>query len=136
MTYQTQIIKSLLEKTFKVSYLILGIVPILWVISLVIFHYYVSSVFDFNPKHNNSEFSNNTLIMNSSRFLLGFWVISMWCSTYIFPIIFLINLILMFKNKMKLYYKPILFCLVGCLTIWLTCTSSSPLGNTFGWILD
>ncbi len=139
MPYQTRINKHLIEKIFKVSYLIFGIIPILWVISLIIFHHYVSSVFGFNPSYNNpeySEFSNNILIVNSSGFLLGFWIISMWCSTYIYPTIFLINLILKFTSKIKLNYKPILFCLIGCLTIWLIWTSSSQFGNTFGWILD
>jgi hypothetical protein len=75
-------------------------------------------------------------MVNLSGFLIVFWLISIWCSVYIFPIVFSINLILKFTSKIKLNYKPIAFCLLGCLSMWLIMISSSSFNDTFGWILD
>ena len=129
--------KNLTEKIFNTSYAVIGFIPILWVLSLIVFHYYVSSFFGFNPTYNNPEYSDffsNALIVNLSSFLLEFWNISMWCCLYFFPIIFLVNLILRFTKKIKLNYKSILIPFFGFLLmclIWVL-----PFGETFGWILD
>lgn len=134
MIYQT-----IINKVFKVSYLVLGIIPILWVIVLIIFHHYMSFEFGYSPTYNKPEYSeifSNAIILNLCDFLLLFWIISMCCSVFIYPIVFLINLVLKFTNKVNINYKSILFCLIGYMVFWLMMILSSPYGNTFSWILD
>ena len=131
-------IKILTEKYLKIAYLILGVVTLLWTLSFIIYHFYASSVFGFNPTYNNptyTEFSNNNLILELNRFLTLFWIVSIWCSLYIFPIVFAINLLMKFTNKVKLNFKIILFSFFSCLSNWLILYLPS-FGDTFGWMLD
>jgi len=131
--------KIRIEKSINTSYKVVGFFPLLWLVLFVIFHFYVSSVFEFSPSYSHPEYSvysENSLIINASKLLLGLWIFSIWCTVYFFPAILLINLILKFRTKIKMNYKLIIICFAGCLAMFLTWSLSSPLRDTFEWILD
>jgi hypothetical protein len=135
---QTTRTKEKTEKFFKITYQTLGVVTLLWTLSLIVFHFYASSVFGFNPTYNNpaaSVFRENNLIIEMGSFLIRFWIVAMWCSLYIFPITFLINLLLKFTLKIKPNWRIILYSFSFCLSMWLILYVPN-FGDTFNWMLD
>ena len=136
--FQKMRTKEKTEKFFKIIYLSIYIVTLTWTLSLIIFHFYTNSVFGFNPTYNspaNVEFMENNLIIEMGRFLIIFWIVAMWCSLYIFPIIFLINLFLKFILKINPNWRIILCSFSCCLSMWLILYVPN-FGNTFNWMLD
>lgn len=131
-------INTLTKKYLRIIYFILAITPLLWTLSFILYHFYTSSVFGFNPTYNNptyAEFSDNNIILKLNRFLTWFWIIAMWSSLYIFPFVFVINLILKFSSKLKLNIQGVLFNLFSFLLMWLIIYIPA-FGDTFSWMLD
>ena len=131
-------VKNRAENTIKISYLILGIITLLWTVSFIIYHFYLSSFFGFNPSYDNPtyvEFSNYIRIVELNQLISTFWTIGVFCSMFVFPIVFVINLVLKFTTEFKWNVKIILFSFISCLSIWLI-LYIPPFRDTFSWILD
>jgi hypothetical protein len=130
--------KEKTEKFLKITYQTIGVLTLLWTLSLIIFHFYASSVFGFNPTYNSpadGEFPENNLIIEMGSLLIRFWIVAVWCSIYIFPIIFLINLFLKFTLNIKPNWRIILYSFACCLSMWLILYVPY-FGDTFTWMLD
>jgi hypothetical protein len=128
--------KKRAEIFYKYCYLTLGIITFLWTISFIVYHFYLYSFFGFYPSYDNptySEFAHNLSIIKLNGFIIGFWIVALWCAIYIFPIVFFTNLILKFTSKIRMNWKIILLSFLCCLFSWLILFI---LGDTFEWLLD
>ena len=131
-------IKKITQSFFKYSYLIIGIVTLIWTLSFIAFHFYVSSIFGFNPSYDNptyTDFYQNKLIVDLIKYISGFWVVAFLCAFCFFPIIICINLILKYTTELKLNLKMIGFSFLCCLISYLILFAPY-FGNTFEWMLD
>lgn len=136
--FQKTLNKETTEKLLNISFQSIGFVTILWTLSLIIFHFYAISVLGFNPTYNNpanSVFQENNLIIEMGSVVIRFWIVAMWCSLYIFPILFLINILFKYTLNIKLNWRIILISFTCCLSMWLVLYVPN-FGDTFKWILD
>lgn len=130
--------KERIEKFSKITYLTIGIVTLLSTLSFIIFHFYTSSVLGYNPKYNSPDYNDipiNYMIVELGILIIYLLSVAMCFSLYIFPIIFLINIFLKFKLKIRLYWEIILFSFICCLSILLIFYVPE-FEDTFSWLMD
>ena len=136
--FQKTLNRETTEKFLKITFQSIGFVTLLWTLSFIIFHFYANSVLGFNPSYNDpadSIIRENNLIIEMGTVLIGFWIVALWCSLYIFPILFLIIILFKYTLNIKLNWRIILFSFSCCLSMWLVLYVPN-FGDTFKWMLD
>ena len=128
--------KNRIEKIFKNLYLIIGVIPALFIVSLIIFHYYSTTLIGYEPSINFPYY----YIQNDFNFnllkLIFIWQLMSLCCVFLFPGLLLINLILDLAIKIELSGKFILLSFLSCLSMILVQTGDSPLADIISLIID
>ncbi len=123
-----------MNKKITWAYRILGIIPFLWSISVIIFHFYIVNTIGFQPTYNNPTHIDNDLIWKLGSYLIIFYVVSLYC-LFIFIGLFVIHLIFRFKKKSQIDFKNIAISSIG-LFLAIIVFIVHRLYDTLSWVFD
>jgi hypothetical protein len=123
-----------MNKLINWAYRIFGLVPLLWAVSLVIFHYFVVSEIGFQPTYNNPAHLDNNLIWNWGYYELLFFIVSGSCLVLFF-LLFLFHVALRIIKKVKINYLNIIISSIGLL-IAVIVNFIHVFSNTLTWLFD
>ena len=96
-----------MNRLFDWTYRALGLVPFLWVIAVVVFHFCAVKAIGYPPGYDDPQSLNNPAIWSLGSYIVLFFFISVYCS-FLFVALILINFVLRFFKKAKINYVNIL----------------------------
>ena len=121
-------------KIINWAYRILGLIPFIWAISVIIFHYYVVSIIGFQPTYNNPTHLDNDAVWTIGSYLILFFIISGYC-LIVFIGLFLLQLILKFLKKIQIDFLNIGLCSIGLL-VAIVVNIIPRFSDTLSWLFD
>jgi hypothetical protein len=123
-----------MTKIINWAYRILGLIPLLWAISVIIFHYYVVNIIGFQPTYNNPAQLDNDTIWTLGSYLILFFIVSGYC-LIVFIGLLTIQLVLKFFKKTQVDFLNIGISSLG-LIIAIVVNIIPRFSDTLTWLFD
>jgi hypothetical protein len=124
-----------MNKLLNWTYRVLGIIPLLWSLSVVLFYFYIVSKIGYEPSYNNPPYLDNDFASTWGRYLIIFFIISSYC-IIAFIGLFIINLFFKILKKSNINYINILISSIGIILAIIIMNFIPCFSRALDWIFD
>lgn len=127
-----------IEQLFNIAYVVIASFSLLENLLLIFYYFYLSSIFGYSPSYGNpdyTQYSQNSMLITLNTIIVLLFIISLWCTVYIFPVIFTGHLVLKFTKKTPLNFKVAIAGFICSASIFLIPLIPG-IADTLSWILD
>ncbi len=130
-------IKDVIPKCIHVLYIVVSIIPLVWLLLFLGLHLYLKYSLNIAPSYNSPQLKDSQWILHYYTigiFVLG--IVTLWCVIYVFPVLFFINLWLKYIGSMKMMRLFIYLGLFNIFMIYYVFEINQQLSSTMSWMLD
>lgn len=131
------IIKDVIHKYMYRLYIVVSIIPLVWLLLFLGLHLYLRYSLNIAPSYNSPQLNDSHWILHYYTigvFVLG--IVTFWCVLYAFPVLLFINLILRYIRFMDMMRLYIYLGLFNVFMVYYVLEINQQLSSTMNWILD